>query len=157
MSFRDDGSTVAIDGTVEGGYDEPTLWNGHGTIRRDSLAIYSGSVEATTINQLRDSDICAGEGISGSTTLQGRSPGFVYGLAALRSHRASLFDYCYLLILYELSYLLLVPHLVVVDFVCPLRILDKRIDLTKIRCPGISWCVSKICYLEPTPTSRTIV
>ncbi len=56
-------------GTVLGGNNLPTLWNGQGTVSRDGPAIYSGSVEAITVDQLRDNSICPGEGISGRTTL----------------------------------------------------------------------------------------
>ena len=60
---------IDYQGTVAGAHDSPTLWNGQGTISRDSRAIYSGTVQATTVDQLRDNSICPGEGISGSTTL----------------------------------------------------------------------------------------
>lgn len=60
---------IEYTGTVEGGYDGPTVWNGSGVIRRDSIAINSGAVEAETRDQLRDDEICPGQGISGQTTL----------------------------------------------------------------------------------------
>ncbi len=56
-------------GTVAGGYTGPTLWNGTGTVRREGAVVHDGTVQATTVDQLRDNDICPGEGISGTTTL----------------------------------------------------------------------------------------
>jgi len=60
---------IVYAGTVEGGYDGATIWNGEGTVERSGGAIHDGSVHAPTVDQLRDNDICAGEGISGTTTL----------------------------------------------------------------------------------------
>ncbi|MCG8418967.1 MAG: hypothetical protein MJE77_13605 [Proteobacteria bacterium] len=60
---------IVYTGRVEGTYDEPTLWNGSGTIRRNDMTINSGRVEATTVDQLRDNDICPGQNVSGVTTL----------------------------------------------------------------------------------------
>lgn len=60
---------IQYDGTVAGSYDGPTLWNGSGTVARDSVVIDSGSVSVETVDQLRDNDICAGQGISGFTRL----------------------------------------------------------------------------------------
>ena len=56
-------------GTVDGGYQGPTVWNGSGVISRDSAAIHSGTVEAETRDQLRDDGVCPGQGVSGQTTL----------------------------------------------------------------------------------------
>ena len=60
-------------GTVAGGYDGPTVWNGSGTIERNALVIHSGRVEATTVDQRRDS----GQGIAldgiGNVYVVGRS------------------------------------------------------------------------------------
>jgi hypothetical protein len=63
-------TTIEYSGTVEGDYDGPTLWNGSGTITRDGDFVNGGTVEATTVDQLRDNAICPGEGISGSTILR---------------------------------------------------------------------------------------
>ena len=60
---------VTYSGTVEGGYTGRTVWNGSGTIARDGLVIDSGTIEATTVDQVRDNDVCGGEGISGTTTM----------------------------------------------------------------------------------------
>lgn len=60
---------IEYQGTVFGAYGAPTMWNGQGTISRDSLAIHSGSVDAITVDQFRNNNICPGEGISGRTTM----------------------------------------------------------------------------------------
>jgi hypothetical protein len=60
---------IVYSGTVEGTYDGPTVWNGEGSVRREGVTIDSGTVEAVTVDQLRDNDICPGEGVSGTTTL----------------------------------------------------------------------------------------
>ena len=62
-------SEIQYSGTVRGSYDGPTLWNGEGAVRREGGAIHDGLVEAVTVDQLRDNEICPGEGISGTTTL----------------------------------------------------------------------------------------
>jgi len=59
-----DESDVVYSGTVEGGYDGPSLWNGSGQVT------YQGdSVEAKTTNQLVDGEVCKGQSASGTTTL----------------------------------------------------------------------------------------
>ncbi len=68
---RDGGieSNIAYSGTVTGGYQGPTVWNGSGSVSRDGVTINSGSVDAETVDQVRDNDVCAGEGVSGTTTM----------------------------------------------------------------------------------------
>jgi len=68
---RDGGieSRVIYSGTVEGGYEGPTVWNGSGAVSRSGVVINSGSVDAETVDQLRDNEVCPGEGISGTTTM----------------------------------------------------------------------------------------
>lgn len=61
--------SISYSGTVAGTYDGPTVWNGSGTISREGAVINDGVVTATTVDQLRDNDICSGESISGTTTL----------------------------------------------------------------------------------------
>ena len=60
---------IVYSGTVTGGYQGPTVWNGSGSVSRDGITINSGAVNAVTDDQLRDNEICPGEGVSGSTTL----------------------------------------------------------------------------------------
>jgi hypothetical protein len=65
-------TTISYTGTVEGGYTGPTRWNGSGTVSRDGVLPPNGSVEATTADQLVDNVVCAGQAVSGSTTLHAR-------------------------------------------------------------------------------------
>lgn len=69
---QDGGIDTAIiyTGTVVGGYQGPTVWNGSGTIDREGIVINSGQVEAVTVDELRDDTICAGQSVSGTTTLE---------------------------------------------------------------------------------------
>jgi MYXO-CTERM domain-containing protein len=60
---------VEYSGTVDGAAAGATTWNGSGTISRDGDFFDGGTITATTVNQLRDDSICAGEGISGRTTM----------------------------------------------------------------------------------------
>ena len=62
-------SHTAYSGTVEGGYQGPTVWNGSGRVSRDGITINSGSVDAETVDQVRDGELCPGEGVSGTTTM----------------------------------------------------------------------------------------
>ncbi|HKY40862.1 MAG TPA: hypothetical protein VJN18_33235 [Polyangiaceae bacterium] len=57
-------------GSVQGGYDQRTLWNGSGTVKRDGFFAPNGEVEASTIDEVVDNDICAGQPVSGRTTLE---------------------------------------------------------------------------------------
>ena len=68
---RDGGieSHTTYSGTVAGGYEGPTVWSGSGTVTRDGITINSGTVEAETVDQLRDDEVCPGEGVSGTTTM----------------------------------------------------------------------------------------
>ena len=68
---RDGGieSSIVYSGTVAGGYDGPTVWNGSGSVSRDGITINSGAVEAETVDQVRDNELCPGEGVSGTTTM----------------------------------------------------------------------------------------
>ena len=62
-------SSIMYSGTVRGGFQGATTWNGSGTVSRSGQTINSGEVEAATVNQVRDSAICSGEPLSGTTTL----------------------------------------------------------------------------------------
>lgn len=62
-------SEVVYTGTVRGGFQGATTWNGSGTIHRSGITINSGEVEATTVDQVRDTTVCGGEPLSGTTTL----------------------------------------------------------------------------------------
>jgi hypothetical protein len=62
-------TTIDYTGSVEGGYEGRTTWNGSGRVERDGVYPPNGSVEATTADQVLD-DACSGQAYSGSTTLQ---------------------------------------------------------------------------------------
>jgi uncharacterized protein (TIGR03382 family) len=62
-------TTVRYTGDVVGGLTGPTTWNGSGTISREGDFFDSGTVEAVTVDQLRDGALCPGEGVSGRTTM----------------------------------------------------------------------------------------
>jgi hypothetical protein len=57
-------------GSVQGGYDQRTLWNGSGTIIRDGFIAPNGEVQASTIDEVVDDDVCAGQPVSGRTILK---------------------------------------------------------------------------------------
>lgn len=63
-------TSVDYRGSVQGGYDQRTIWNGNGTVERDGFLPPNGKVEASTLNQLVDDDVCAGQPVSGTTTLR---------------------------------------------------------------------------------------
>jgi hypothetical protein len=63
---------IRYSGTVAGDYTGPTLWNGSGRVARSGFVEPTGSVEATTVDELVDDDVCSGQPVSGSTTLAAR-------------------------------------------------------------------------------------
>jgi hypothetical protein len=62
-------TTVDYIGSVQGGYDQRTIWNGNGTVERDGFLPPNGTVEANTLNEIVDNELCAGQPASGTTTL----------------------------------------------------------------------------------------
>jgi hypothetical protein len=62
-------TTVDYSGMVSGTYDTVTTWNGTGTISRDGDFIDSGTINALTVDQVRDDTACGGESASGTTTM----------------------------------------------------------------------------------------
>jgi hypothetical protein len=66
------GVTTEIDysGTIAGDYDQPTLWNGSGTIIRSGDFEPTGTAEAVTVDQRVDDAICSGQSSSGETTIE---------------------------------------------------------------------------------------
>jgi hypothetical protein len=62
-------TSVVYTGDVVGTVTGPTTWNGSGTITREGEFFDSGTVEAVTVDQVRDGARCPGEGISGRTTM----------------------------------------------------------------------------------------
>jgi len=68
---RPDGieTTIRYTGTVTGGYDSRTVWNGGGRITREGITINSGTVDAVTVDQVRDNAVCGSQAASGTTTM----------------------------------------------------------------------------------------
>jgi hypothetical protein len=64
-----DVTTIEYMGSVQGGYDQRTLWNGSGTVERRGFAP-TGTVDASTIDQVWDNEVCPGQAISGRTILK---------------------------------------------------------------------------------------
>ncbi len=62
-------TTVEYEGSVEGGYTGPTVWNGSGTSLREGAVSPVGLVAANTVAQMVDGDVCSGQPASGQTTL----------------------------------------------------------------------------------------
>ena len=62
-------TTIRYTGSVAGSYQGRTVWNGAGRITRDGITINSGTIDAATVDEVRDDAVCAGQGASGSTTL----------------------------------------------------------------------------------------
>jgi MYXO-CTERM domain-containing protein len=62
-------TTIVYSGDASGTYTGPTIWNGEGTIRKSGDFFAAGSIDAETIEQVRDNDACAGEGFSGTTRM----------------------------------------------------------------------------------------
>jgi hypothetical protein len=63
---------IEYDGIVEGGYTGRSTWNGSGRIERKGVLPPTGVVEATTADEVVDDEICSGQPVSGTTTLQSR-------------------------------------------------------------------------------------
>jgi hypothetical protein len=63
-------TTIEYDGRVEGSYGTSTIWNGSGTLTRDGLVTPNGTVDVTTTDEVVDNDVCAGQPVSGNTTIQ---------------------------------------------------------------------------------------
>ncbi len=62
-------TTLDYQGSVQGGYAGPTLWNGSGSVERKGFLPPNGKVEATTLDEIFDNDVCAGQALSGKTTI----------------------------------------------------------------------------------------
>jgi hypothetical protein len=68
-----DVTKIRYSGTVEGDYAGPTLWNGTGRVTRTGFIEPTGSVEATTVDEFVDDEVCSGQPVAGSTTLHARN------------------------------------------------------------------------------------
>jgi len=62
-------TSIQYSGTVTGSYQGRTVWNGSGHISREGFTINSGSVDAVTVDEVRDDAICGGQGASGTTKM----------------------------------------------------------------------------------------
>lgn len=62
-------TTVDYMGTVQGSYEGRTIWNGTGRVERDGFVPPNGVVQATTLAEIVDDQVCAGQPVAGSTTL----------------------------------------------------------------------------------------
>ena len=62
-------TTIRYTGTISGGYEGRTVWNGAGRITRDGITINSGTIDALTVDQAWDNAVCSGQGLSGTTKL----------------------------------------------------------------------------------------
>jgi hypothetical protein len=62
-------TTINYSGSVQGGYSGPTLWNGSGQVTRDGFIAPNGTVDATTLDEKVDNDVCPGQPVSGRTTI----------------------------------------------------------------------------------------
>jgi len=63
-------TTIEYTGSVQGGYNRRTLWNGSGTAERRGFFPPTGTVDASTIDQVWDSKVCPGQAVSGRTKLK---------------------------------------------------------------------------------------
>ena len=66
-------TTIDYVGSVQGSYTGPTLWNGSGHVERQGAIAPSGAIDASTLDQKLDDDVCAGQAVSGRTTLKSGS------------------------------------------------------------------------------------
>lgn len=62
-------TTYDYAGTVRGGFEGPTTWNGTGTLVRDGFAP-TGQITASTVDEVLDGSMCNGQPLSGRTTIQ---------------------------------------------------------------------------------------
>ncbi len=65
-------TVIAYDGTVSGGYDVATTWNGHGTVEREGPIAPTGIVEVSTVDEVLDDLLCTGQAASGTTTVEAK-------------------------------------------------------------------------------------
>jgi hypothetical protein len=63
-------TTITYRGSVSGDYDTRTVWSGHGRISRDGMVAPTGTVEATTENEVVDDSVCSGQPLAGRTTIE---------------------------------------------------------------------------------------
>lgn len=63
-------TTFLYAGSVRGTYDAKTTWSGHGEVSRDGFVAPTGTIVAKTVDEVIDNDVCAGQPLSGTTTLE---------------------------------------------------------------------------------------
>jgi hypothetical protein len=62
-------TTIVYSGSVEGYFDETTLWNGSGRVSRDGFLPPTGTVSVATEDQLWDDALCKDAAASGQTRI----------------------------------------------------------------------------------------
>ena len=62
-------TTIDYTGSVRGDYGAQTIWNGNGHVQRQGVISPNGAVDASTLDEVVDNALCAGQPASGSTTL----------------------------------------------------------------------------------------
>ena len=62
-------TTITYSGSIEGDWSTATTWNGSGTATRDGMVEPVGTIEAETVDELLDDTVCAGQALSGETTI----------------------------------------------------------------------------------------
>jgi hypothetical protein len=62
-------TTITYSGSVKGDYTTATTWNGSGEVEREGMVAPTGRVQATTVDQMLDDAVCAGQAVSGQTTI----------------------------------------------------------------------------------------
>lgn len=63
-------TTITYSGSVKGDYASATTWNGSGEVEREGMVAPTGHVQATTVDQVLDNAVCAGQAVSGRTTIR---------------------------------------------------------------------------------------
>ena len=72
VATYEQGGLVTLDVDYDGSIartGEVIVWNGSGTVERGGFTDATGTVEATTVDQRRDPDLCTNQSASGTTTL----------------------------------------------------------------------------------------
>ncbi len=63
-------TTVEYSGSVEGDYDTATVFNGSGSVERDGMVSPTGTVRVSTADEVLDDAVCAGQAVSGRTSIK---------------------------------------------------------------------------------------
>jgi hypothetical protein len=63
-------TTLTYRGSVSGDYDARTVWSGHGRVSRDGVVAPTGTIDATTEDEVVDDAVCSGQPLSGRTMIE---------------------------------------------------------------------------------------